>query len=122
MYIIIVLPIFWSLRSIGIVEIGYIISGSTLIINVCLNYFLIYGKVYFPEMGVRGAAIVALVSRCVELLIVIYNLKYKEYKLNLTLTKLRRIDISYVQDYTRVFTPVHINQALWGRNIDRTGS
>lgn len=103
-----------SLRSIGIVKIGYVISGSTLIINVCLNYCLIYGNLGFPELGVRGAAIATLVSRCVELLIVIYYLKYKENQLNLTLTKLLRIDTSYMRDYTCVSSPVLINQALWG--------
>ena len=71
-----------SLRSIGIVKIGYIISGSTLVINVCLNYCLIYGNLGFPELGVRGAAIATLVSRCVELLIVIYYLKYNHKDLN----------------------------------------
>lgn len=103
-----------SLRSIGIVKIGYIISGSTLVINICLNYCLIYGNLGFPELGVRGAAIATLVSRCVELLIVIHYLKYKEHKLNLTLTKLLHIDISYMRDYARVSSPVLINQALWG--------
>ena len=103
-----------SLRSIGIVKIGYIISGSTLVINVCLNYCLIYGNLGFPELGVRGAAIATLVSRCVELLIVIYYLKYKENTLRLTLAKLLRIDTSYMRDYTRVSSPVLINQALWG--------
>ena len=44
-----------SLRSIGIVKIGYVISGSTLVINVCLNYCLIYGNFGFPELGVRVA-------------------------------------------------------------------
>lgn len=103
-----------SLRSIGIVKIGYVISGSTLVINVCLNYCLIYGNFGFPELGVRGAAVATLVSCCVELLIVIYYLKYKEHRLNLTLRKLLHIDTSYIRDYTRVSSPVLINQALWG--------
>lgn len=103
-----------SLRSIGIVKIGYIISGSTLVINVCLNYCLIYGNFGFPELGVRGAAIATLASRCVELLIVIYYLKYKEHQLNLTLAKLLHIDTSYMRDYAHVSSPVLINQALWG--------
>ena len=103
-----------SLRSIGIVKIGYIISGSTLVINVCLNYCLIYGNFGFPELGVRGAAIATLVSRCVELLIVIYYLKYREHTLNLTLKKLLHIDTSFIRDYARVSSPVLINQALWG--------
>src|SRR5699024_4607089 len=67
-----------------------------------------------PELGVRGAAIATLVARCVELLIVIYYLKFKEHRLNLTLQKLLHIDTSYIRDYTRVSFPVLINQALWG--------
>ncbi|MBD5148699.1 MAG: MATE family efflux transporter, partial [Oscillibacter sp.] len=52
-----------SLRSVGVVKIGYVISFSTLCINVCLNYLLIYGHLGFPELGVRGAAIATLTSR-----------------------------------------------------------
>lgn len=103
-----------SLRSIGVVKIGYMISGSTLVINVCLNYLLIYGNLGFPEMGVRGAACATLIARCVELLIVIWFLKYKENVLNLNLLKLLHIDTSYVRDYMKVSLPVLINQALWG--------
>lgn len=103
-----------SLRSIGVVKIGYMISGSTLVINVCLNYLLIYGNLGFPEMGVRGAACATLIARCVELLIVIWFLKYKENVLSLNLRKLLHIDTSYVRDYMKVSLPVLINQALWG--------
>ena len=103
-----------SLRSIGVVRIGYMISGSTLVINVCLNYLLIYGNLGFPEMGVRGAACATLIARCVELIIVIWFLKYRENMLNLNLRKLLHIYTSYVHDYMKVSLPVLINQALWG--------
>lgn len=103
-----------SLRSIGVVRIGYMISGSTLVINVCLNYLLIYGNLGFPEMGVRGAACATLIARCIELIIVIWFLKYRENVLNLNLRKLLHIDTSYVHDYMKVSLPVLINQALWG--------
>ena len=103
-----------SLRSIGIVTLGYVISFSTLCINVYLNYLLIYGNFGFPELGVRGAAIATLVSRCVELLIVVYYLKFREKQLCLTLKKLVFIDTSYVRDYMQVSFPVLINQAQWG--------
>ncbi len=103
-----------SLRSVGVVKIGYAISFSTLCINVTLNYLLIYGNFGCPELGVRGAAVATLVSRCVELLIVVYYLKYREKQLNLTLKKLLFIDRSYLRDYNRVSAPVLVNQALWG--------
>lgn len=103
-----------SFRSVGAVKIGYAISLSTLCINVTLNYLLIYGNFGCPELGVRGAAIATLVSRCVELLIVVYYLKYREKKLRLTLKRLLFIDGSYWKDYNRVSAPVLVNQALWG--------
>ncbi len=103
-----------SLRSIGVVKIGYIISASTLCINVSLNYCLIYGNFGFPEMGIRGAAIATLIARTIELLIVIWYLKFREHTLNLTLRKLIFIDSSYIRDYVHVSLPVLLNQAQWG--------
>ena len=103
-----------SLRTIGIVKIGYMISASTLCINICLNYVLIYGHFGAPALGVRGAAIATLVSRAVELLIVIWYLKFREHTLNLNWRKLLFIDTSYITDYIHVSLPVLITQALWG--------
>lgn len=39
--------------------------------NLCLNYILIYGKLGFPALGVEGAAIATVISRFVELAIII---------------------------------------------------
>ncbi len=103
-----------SLRSIGIVRIGYVISASTLCINIVLNYCLIYGNFGFPELGVQGAAAATLVSRIVELLIVLWFLKYREDRLNLTFRKLLFVDTSFFRDYTRVSLPVFISQGQWG--------
>lgn len=103
-----------SLRSIGIVRIGYIVTASTLCINIVLNSLLIYGRFGFPELGVRGAAVATLVSRCVELLIILYYLKFHEHRLNLNVRKLIFIDTSYIRDYTKVSLPVLVTQAVWG--------
>ncbi len=103
-----------SLRSIGIVKIGYIISASTLCINICLNYVLIYGHFDAPALGVRGAAIATLVSRTVELLIVIWFLKFREHTLRLNWRKLLFIDTSYIRDYIHVSLPMLVTQTMWG--------
>ena len=103
-----------SLRSVGAVRVGYVVSFSTLCINVCLNYLLIYGHGGFPELGVRGAAIATLVSRCVEFLIVTGYLGVWERHLRLTPRKLVYIDTSYIRDYARIALPMLLNRALWG--------
>ena len=103
-----------GLRSIGAVRIGYVVSLSTLCINVSLNWLLIYGHMGFPELGVRGAAVATLVSRTVELAIVIYYIKFREKRLRLTVGKLLRPERLYAADYMRTCWPMLLNQGLWG--------
>ncbi len=59
-----------SQRSVETVRIAFYISVTSLIVNVCINYTLIYGKFGFPAMGIRGAAIGTLIARGLELLII----------------------------------------------------
>lgn len=103
-----------SLRSIGIVKIGYIISISTFIINAFLNYCLIFGNLGMPALGVQGSAISTLVARIVELIIVVLFLKFREHKLNLHLKEIINVDFSYFKDYFHVGFPIIMSSALWG--------
>jgi putative MATE family efflux protein len=103
-----------SMRTVGVVKIGYTISGSTFCINAVLNYCLIYGNLGFPRLGIRGSAIATLFSRTIELIIVICYLKYREHNLRLNLQKLIHIDKSYFRDFRKITIPVLLNQAQWG--------
>ena len=65
-----------ALRSVETVRIAFVISCISLVVNVSINYTLIYGRFGFPELGIRGAAIGTMISRCLEFLIVfIYVIK-----------------------------------------------
>ena len=51
----------------------------SVLVNLIFNYFLIYGKFFFPELGVAGAAIATVLSRYVETsIIVIVTHKHSE--------------------------------------------
>ena len=60
-----------ALRAVGTVKIAFYTSLVSLGINAFGNYVLIYGKLGFPELGIRGAAISTLIARIAELLIVV---------------------------------------------------
>ena len=76
-----------SLRETG-ESIKPMVAGiASVVIDVVFNYFLIYGKFGFPELGVRGAAIATLMERVVEMLVVavsythldVYKRQVKEF-------------------------------------------
>ena len=46
------------------------------IINIILNYFLIFGIWIFPKMGVEGAAIGSLFARCSMLLFMVFYVRF----------------------------------------------
>lgn len=67
-----------SLRSIHRTAAPMYASIIALLTNVAGNYILIFGKLGFPAMGIRGAAIATLLSRCVEvsiLFVIVYGKK-----------------------------------------------
>lgn len=72
-----------ALRAVGTVNISFYISIVSLVVNVGINYVLIFGKLGLPEMGIVGAAIGTLIARIIELIIVIVYLAKFDKKLNL---------------------------------------
>ena len=71
---------------------------------------MIYGRFGFPELGIRGAAIGTMISRCLEFLIVfIYVIKIDK-KLKLFSDKaVFHIDKLLRSDYVKVAVPVFIS-------------
>lgn len=103
-----------TLRSVETVKVALIVSISTLLLNCGINYVLIYGHFGAPELGVVGAAIGTLVARCMELVIVVSYIAFKDRKLQLKWKHYLRFDRSLAKDYIRVGTPVIITAGLWG--------
>ncbi|MGN0362532.1 MAG: MATE family efflux transporter [Bilifractor sp.] len=90
-----------ALRSIQVVQIAFNVSVLALIVNVSINYMLIFGKFGAPEMGITGAAIGTLIARGVELsAILIYMAKSRKmpfrFQLSRVFQKDRRLFRSYV--------------------------
>lgn len=104
----------YALQSVETAMIGTVMSCSTICINVCLNYCLIYGNFGAPELGIVGAAVATLVSRLVELGIILFYILVVDKKLHMKLWEIIRWDGTYLQDYLKVSTPIVISGLLWG--------
>ena len=61
----------FSLRETGETFVPMVGSGSAVLVNLALNYLLIFGKLGLPALGVLGAAIATVISRFVELAIIV---------------------------------------------------
>lgn len=103
-----------SMRSVENVRIGFVVTLSSLLINLALNYLLIFGHFGFPEMGVTGAAIATLVARVFELVVAAYYMFGMDRKLRVRPAQLLWLDRALLRDYAKYATPVILAGASWG--------
>lgn len=107
-----------ALRSVGTVNISFYISVVSLVINIGINYVLIFGKFGMPEMGIQGAAIGTFIARIVELVIVLVYILKVDKKLELFKGKdFWAKDKVLRKDYGKVYLPIMCSQVLWGISV-----
>ena len=59
-----------TLRETGQTIVPMVASMAAILVNLTFNYFLIFGRMGFPRLEVRGAAIATVLSRFVELAVI----------------------------------------------------
>lgn len=110
------------LRSAEVVKIGFYVSLSSFGINIFLNYVLINGKLGFPELGIRGAALATMAARMVEFIVVIiYTLAYDK-RIHFRLRELFATDSAMVKLYLRTGLPLFASSFSWGIAMSVQGS
>lgn len=107
-----------SLRSVETVKIAFWISCVSLVINICVNSTLIYGRFGFPELGIVGAATGTIISRFVELFIVLFFLLKKDRNLRLFSEGFPpAADAALRADYVKVAVPIIMAGMLWAISV-----
>lgn len=101
------------LRSIENVHISLIVFGTSFIVNVIVNYILIFGKLGFPAMGVVGAAIGTLTARITEFLMISIYIIFVEKKIRFSFKDMLKLDKILFRDYISYGIPVLFNELLW---------
>ena len=104
-----------TLRELGETKMPMLSGVIAIFVNLVLNYFLIFGSLGFPKMGVAGAAIATVISRYVELfIIVVYtHVKKNKYKFISGVYKSPEIPLSLFKKIFIKGTPLLVNEFLW---------
>ena len=106
-----------AMRSVETARIGLVVSLCSLIVNVILNYAMIYGHFGFPAMGVRGAAIATLIARMVESAIMLAYVYRCDRKLSFRPSDLLASDRVLLRDFIRYGLPIIAGQLVWAANM-----
>ena len=87
--------------------------GASTLINTGLNYLLIFGKLGFPMLGIRGAAIATLCARVCEFVIcIVYALRDK--RIRMQWAEFFRPGFAMLRRFLKYASPVVLNEAAWG--------
>lgn len=106
-----------SMRSVESARVGMVVSLCSLVIDVSLNYILIFGKLGFEAMGVRGAATATLIARICETIIISVYVRFVDKKIRLRLKDLMKLDKVLLKDFIKYGIPLIAGQLVWGVNL-----
>lgn len=101
-------------RSIGRTVLPMISSSIALIVNIFLNYGLIYGNFGMPALGVEGAALATTIARIIEMIVVVSAI-YINYKdLAVSLKDFFKWNKSIFNQVIGPMSQVVLNDICWG--------
>lgn len=103
-----------SYRSIGKSYIPMVTSFIAVIINIILNYVLIFGKFGAPVLGVKGAAIATLIARIIEAVLLIAIVHKSTPLFIVSISNLKSLKRSFVKQINETIMPVVVNEMCWG--------
>ncbi len=101
------------LRSIGEVKLPMLVTVMALALNIALNYIFIFGAFGIPAMGIRGAAISAVISRVAECLTLVSITYWKKYPVAAKIHELLGFNPGFIAKIFKPVFPVILNELMW---------
>lgn len=91
----------------------------SVLVNLISNYILIYGKLGFPALGVQGAAIATVLSRYVEVSIIVFwtHKHTEQIPFAKGLYRTLKVPAALVKKILFKGTPLLLNETLWAAGM-----
>lgn len=105
------------LRATNQVKAPVFISIVSILVNVVLNYTLIYGNFGAPKLGVQGAAIATVIARLVECLSILAVVYISKGPAAAKIKELVAFDKEFIKKYLITVSPVIANEFMWGLGV-----
>lgn len=104
-----------TLRETGETVAPMIASVIAIVLNLTLNYMLIFGHFGFPRWGVKGAAVATVISRYVEMIyVVVHTHRHSEkYAFIAGAYSSGHVPANLVRKIAMTGTPLLLNETFW---------
>lgn len=108
-----------TLRECGQSVMPMVAGVIAVFVNLAFNYLLIFGKFGFPRLGVNGAAIATIISRFVELIIIVLwtNTSRNINRFIIGALKSVYIPLSLIKSIVAKGLPLMLNESLWAASV-----
>ena len=108
-----------TLREVGETRLPMLASIVAIGVNLVFNYLLIFGKLGFPKLGVTGAAIATVLSRYVEVAIIMVYTHARKTSFPFIHGAYRSLHVPapLARDILRKGMPLLINEFFWSSGM-----
>lgn len=108
-----------TLREVGETALPMLASVAAILVNLLFNYLLIFGSLGFPKWGVVGAAVATVLSRYVEMtIIVVYtHVKANRFPFIQGAYRTLRVPRALLFSIVRKGMPLLVNEFLWSSGM-----
>lgn len=106
-------PLGSAQRSCGNAKLPMLTGAAALLVNIALNYVLIFGKLGAPALGVKGAAIATVIGASLDALLLFLVTYVKRTPAAARLRELMKQTREGLRAYIRVATPIVLDDGLW---------
>lgn len=114
LFVAVTVPFTTALRATQQTKLPLYISVISFASNTFLNYLFIFGSWGAPQLGVTGAALATVISRCIELLLTLFVVFVRKNILAGSIGEFFNFDKNFAFRIVRNAVPTTINETMWG--------